>query len=121
MVWIFRGFNPISVYINQRLFSRQSCEFRDTIYRNNSVISIQGCILPNQPVVTLHVNWAVDLRDLMIRSEFIPGIWNVLVTMNLVLAPEPSMQLMSFTFQTLTLSDGMKFPQMPGGWLIFHH
>lgn len=85
------------------------------------MISIQGCILPNRPVFTLLVNWAVDLRDLMIRSEFIRGIWKVLITMNFVLAPEPSMQLMPFTFQTLTLSDGMKVPQMPGGCLIFHH
>lgn len=41
--------------------------------------------------------------------------------MDLVLAPEPTMQLVPFTSQIFTLSEGQTVLQMPGGWLIFHH
>lgn len=85
-MWIFGGFNPVSVDINQRAFSRHSCEFQGIIYRNNSMMSVLGWILPNPPFLTpVQDKLAAGIRGLVMGNEFSPGMVRVWITQTLLL------------------------------------
>lgn len=105
--------------INQRAFSRHSCKFQGIIYRNNSTMSMLGWIVRNLPFFTpVQDKLALGRIGLMIGNQFSPGTVKVWITADLATAPEPSFQLVSFTFQTIHLTRRTESP--PDAWRSAH-